>query len=458
MRNIHRRTLLKGAVATVIMPAFTRASTSEILLRAKPASVQLVDADHPQTQIWGYNGGVPGPQIRAVQGDQIALRLSNDLVQPTSVHWHGLRVKNSMDGVPGITQKAVLTGEEFLYQLNLRDAGTFWYHSHNRSAEQVARGLYGVMVIVEPDAPDVDRDIVVVLDDWRLDEVAQISEPFGNLHDHSHAGRLGNFIHAMFDSLPAQMATNERLRLRFVNTATDRIMPISLRGVSGWVVARDGMPLKKLEPLGILTLGPAERADVIIDVTAEHDGEVLLIFHDRNQGYVLNDFRVSGAAATVRRPKPTPLSPNPIETLVSVAGARTIPLRMQGGAMGDLQEGLYKGKMLSMRDLVDQGQIWTLNGEAGLPVEPLFETPLHATIVFEMRNDTAFAHAMHMHGTHFQEVLPNDTFGPHKDTVLIQPGEARDFAFVADNPGKWLIHCHMLSHQSAGMKTWFRVG
>ena len=154
---------------------------------------------------------------------------------------------------------------------------------------------------------------------------------------------------------------------------------------------------------------------------------------------------------------PKPLPPNPIANLTSTDDARKVPLLMQGGAMGGLQEGRYKGKTLSMRELVAEGQLWTLNGEAGLPETPLIEVSRGETVVLSMGNDTAFPHAMHMHGTHFQEVLADGTFGPHKDTVLINPGEARDFAFVADNPGKWLIHCHMLSHQTAGMKTWFRV-
>lgn len=74
-----------------------------------------------------------------------------------------------------------------------------------------------------------------------------------------------------------------------------------------------------------------------------------------------------------------------------------------------------------------------------------------------MQNDTAFAHAMHLHGTHFQEVLPDGSFGPLKDTLLMQPRETREIAFIASAPGKWLMHCHMLSHASAGMRTWIKV-
>lgn len=457
MTTLTRRTVLKGAAATALFPTMLRANPGETLLRAGAANVQLVEAEYPATQVWGFNGSVPGPTIRAPQGAQTLLRLHNDLEQSTAVHWHGLRIDNAMDGVPGMTQDAVPKGGEFLYDLTLRDAGTYWYHSHNRSMEQVARGLYGVMVVDEPDAPEVDRDLTVVLEDWRLTPEAQVSDDFGNMHDLSHAGRMGNFIQAVIDPAPKGFAPNERLRLRLVNVATDRIMPVSLRGVEGWVVARDGMPLRTPETLDMLVLGPAERVDLIVDVTAETGGEVLVVFHQRDTGYVLNEYPVTGAGTASRRPMPKPLPPNPIATLTSTDDARKVPLLMQGGAMGGLQEGRYKGKTLSMRELVAEGQLWTLNGEAGLPETPLIEVSRGETVVLSMGNDTAFPHAMHMHGTHFQEVLADGTFGTHKDTVLVNPGEARDFAFVADNPGKWLIHCHMLSHQTAGMKTWFRV-
>ncbi|MDE4099707.1 multicopper oxidase domain-containing protein [Phaeobacter gallaeciensis] len=138
-------------------------------LEAKPGRVQLVPpelGDFPETSIWSFGGGVPGPLIRAWQGDVLQRRLINSLPQPTAVHWHGLRIPNAMDGVPGLTQDPVPPGGEFLYEFRLKDAGTYWYHSHNQSTEQVARGHYGVMVVDEAEAPEVDQDIVVVLDDY----------------------------------------------------------------------------------------------------------------------------------------------------------------------------------------------------------------------------------------------------------------------------------------------------
>lgn len=457
MRKVNRREMMSGGLALVGLPRVTLAAGDDFVdLNAFETQIQLVEGDYPKTTVWGFNGAVPGPVLGGKQGDRMRVRLRNGLSEDTAVHWHGMRVANGMDGVPGMTMGAVPPQGTFAYDIALKDAGTYWYHSHNRSLQQVSKGLYGVVVVEETTPPDVDLDLAVVLDDWRLSQEAQISDDFGNMHDLSHAGRLGNYIHAVVEPTPNVLQTNQRLRLRFVNTATDRIMPMVLQGVEGWVVARDGMPLAAPEIMGEVSLGPAERVDVIVDVTAEADGEVLLAFREGDQGYVLSAFPVVPGSRT-RRGAPPALPPNPITNIASVEGARLVPLAMEGGAMGGLRSATFKGEKLDMRGLVEQGQLWALSGVAGLPDRPLFEAARGETVVLNMRNDTAFPHAMHMHGMHFQEVLPDGTFGPHKDTVLMIRGEERAFAFVADNPGKWLIHCHMLSHQTAGMKTWFTV-
>ncbi|SFL01927.1 multicopper oxidase family protein [Shimia haliotis] len=457
MMKLNRRKVLMGGLAMAGMPRFAKAKDDGFLeLAAFETQMQLVEGEYPKTAVWGFNGSVPGPLLGGVQGERMRVRLRNELTENTAVHWHGMRVKNAMDGVPGMTMQAVPPQGSFDYEISLRDAGTYWYHSHNRSLKQVSKGLYGIVVARESSPLDVDHDLVVVLDDWRLSPDAQITDDFGNMHDLSHAGRLGNYIHAVVDPLPTHFAANQRVRLRFVNTATDRIMPLALQGVEGWIVARDGMPLARPEAMDQITLGPAERVDAIVDVTAEAGGEVLLAFREGDQGYVLAETPVL-AGARARRAPVEALPPNPITNITSVADARAVPMVMEGGAMGGLRGATFKGENMDMRALVQEGQVWAVNGVAGLPDAPLFEASLEETVVLNMQNDTAFPHAMHMHGTHFQEVLPDGSFGPHKDTVLMMRGEQRAFAFVADNPGKWLIHCHMLSHQTAGMKTWFKV-
>ncbi|UWQ81721.1 multicopper oxidase family protein (plasmid) [Leisingera sp. S132] len=443
-----------------ILPQANSAATGPFVLEAKPSSMQLVPPEfgqHPETEVWGFDGTVPGPLIRARQGELLQPRLINRLPQPTAVHWHGLRVPNAMDGVPGMTQDAVLPGDDFLYELPLKDAGTYWYHSHNQSTEQVARGLYGVMVVSEAEAPETDHDIVVVLDDWRLSEKAQIANDFGAVHDWTHAGRLGNFIHAALTPQVSEVQQNQRLRLRFVNVATDRIMTVSLLGLTGKIAARDGMPLQEPEDLGLMVLGPAERADVIADVSAAPGESVQVVLHERGTAYLLEEIEVAGRHAKAPRGVVAPLPDNPITRLGSLSHARRISLTMEGGAMSGLRQGRYEGELLSSQELFEAGQIWTFNGEAGLPAEPITTAQRGEIIRMPIHNNTAFPHAMHLHGTHFQEVLPDGGLGPLKDTLLVARRETREIAFVADNPGDWLLHCHMLSHQAAGMKTWLRV-
>ncbi len=457
MLNLKRRQFLAGASAAALLPKPALSLEMTEVLEAKSGAVSLVSSDYPDTQIWGYNGGVPGPEIRIPQGEWLQRRLLNSLAEPTTIHWHGIRINNAMDGVPRVTQDAVQPGDEFTYNFEVPDAGTYWYHSHFNTTEQISRGLYGALIVEEPNAPEVDHDITVVVDDWRLSQDAQIDPDFSQIHDWSHAGRLGNFLKATLTPTLTEVKQNQRLRLRFICVATDRVMTLAMLGMEGKVVALDGMPLDVPTPAELLTLGPAQRADVIVDVTAAQGEQAIIGFIGREDNIALASFDISGQASLARRPEIAPLPANPIQRLTSLSGAQIAPLNMEGGAMGGLQSGTYKGKQMTTEELVQNGQIWTLNGVAGLPETPLAEVALGETLRIPIINNTAFAHAMHMHGAHFQEVLPDGSFGPLRDTILIERQETREIAFTASNPGDWVFHCHMLSHQAAGMITWIKV-
>lgn len=453
---IDRRMFLAGAAASAMMPGLVAAKDIPSLT-ARPGRVSLLPADYPETAIWGFEGGVPGPELRLKQGESLVQRLVNDLPQATSVHWHGVRVPNAMDGVPGMTQDAVPPGGEFTYEFTPPDAGTFWYHAHNHSTEQVARGLYGILIVDEVAPPDVDHDISVVLDDWRLNEAGAITEDFDQMHDWTHAGRIGNFVKATMRPQVVKLRRNDRLRLRLVNVAVDRIMQIGLHGMVGAIVALDGMPLEVPEHTDHLVLGPAQRADFIVDVTAEVGEQAILAIHEQDEAFVLSHFDVVSGGTTVARGPVQPLPANPLLPLTTAEAAKVAPLRMEGGAMGGLKQGIWKGQVLSIRELVAQGQVWTFNGQAGVSETPLIEAPAGEIVEVELQNDTAFPHAMHLHGHHFQERLADGRLGPLRDTILMDRAESRSIVFRADNPGDWLLHCHMLSHQKAGMKTWIKV-
>ncbi|MCF6303810.1 MAG: multicopper oxidase family protein [Rhodobacteraceae bacterium] len=455
--NLTRRSLMAGASALTLMPKFGFASGNVEVLEARSGKAQLVSAEYPDTEIWGYDGKAPGPEIRVPQAARIQRKLLNSLNEPTTIHWHGIRIDNAMDGVPGVTQEAVQPNGEFSYDFTVPDAGTYWYHSHFNTTEQISRGLYGALIVEEPNAPEVDHDITVIVDDWRLDQNAQIDPDFKQVRDWTHGGRLGNFLKATLTPALNEVKQNQRLRLRFICVATDRVMRLALVGMAGKIVALDGMPVDTPTPVEMLTLGPAQRADVIVDITGATGEKAMIGFVGREQTIVLASLDITGQASLAPRPEIMPLPANPIQQLGTIEGAQITALNMEGGAMGGLQSGIYKGKRMTTEELVQNGQIWTFNGVAGMPESPLAEISLGETLRIPIINDTSFAHAMHLHGMHFQEIFADGSFGPLRDTILIERQETREIAFTASNPGDWVFHCHMISHQAAGMMTWVRV-
>ena len=194
---LSRRGFLAGSAAAGAAVSLRSAwadTPKPFTLRAAPGRARLVPEPWGETDIWCYGGAVPGPEIRVRQGDRLRIAVENALDEDTTVHWHGLRVPNAMDGVPHLTQAPIAPGETFTYAFDAVDAGTFWYHPHQRSFEQVGRGLYGALIIEEANPPRVDREMVWVMDDWRLTQKAGIAEDFGGFHDMSHGGRLGNTV------------------------------------------------------------------------------------------------------------------------------------------------------------------------------------------------------------------------------------------------------------------------
>ena len=438
-------------------PAYTRDVPADVL-EARPGLARLAPAEYPETPIWGYGGGVPGPVIRLRQGDRVIRRFLNNLPQASTVHWHGIRIDNAMDGVAGLTQSAVPSADEFLYDFLPPDAGTYWYHPHNRSWEQMARGLYGALIVEEPDPPEVDRDAVLLIDDWRLDADASIHESFGNLHDWAHAGRIGNWITVNGKAAWKQaVSIHERIRLRLANTANSRIFTLELLGLEGWVVALDGQPLPAPQLADRLILAPAQRVDLIVDVLASESGEAFVISSERDGGYSVATFTIDGTLRGTRLAAPAALPPNPMRPLENLGEARRETLLMEGGAMGSMRSAMMDGRMTSVQELAENGKAWAMNGMTDLPDSPLLSASLGETVIIRMVNDTAWPHAMHLHGHHFRKIGEDGAPGPLRDTILIERGESADIAFVAENPGDWLLHCHMLEHSPAGMMMWIIV-
>src|SRR5687767_2678699 len=145
-------------------------------ITAAEAEVTLIDGK--RLRVWAYNGQVPGPTLRVRLGDTLRVKFTNKLPQETTIHWHGVRVPNAMDGVPHATQPPIKPGETFTYEFTPKDAGTFWFHPHVRSSEQVERGLYGLLIVDDKQPPPYSRDVTWILDDWLLGPDGQIFEKF----------------------------------------------------------------------------------------------------------------------------------------------------------------------------------------------------------------------------------------------------------------------------------------
>lgn len=471
--NFDRRRFLKagaGACGVALAPSVLLADTTPsedgfTILRAMNGSASLLGPGEPQTAIWAYEGMSPGPTLRVRRGDTVRVRLVNELDQPTTIHWHGIRIDNAMDGVVGLTQAAVPPGGSFDYVFTVPDAGTFWYHTHNRSWEQMARGLYGLLVVDEIEPYGVDREIPIVFDDWRLTAGGEIEEEsLGSLHDWAHRGRLGNWLTVNGVSAPAlQIAQGERLRLRLANVANARVLAFDFPGHEPWLIAVDGHAVKPEKLAGSrIELAPAQRADLVMDAVLEPGTTAEIREVGNGEPYKAASLIYSDKGNPIRNRDKTPAGLPVVfrREALDIANAVTVDLDMTGGAMGAMESAVLDGETLGMRELVAKRRVWAFNGIAGDLDKPLLEVGRGGTVAIRMTNNTRWSHAMHLHGHHFLATHRNGEEIAETvwhDTILMQPDETLTIAFLADNPGKWLLHCHMVEHMAGGMITWINV-
>jgi len=467
-RTINRRAVLIGGslAAAALLPRVARTamdSSKELSLTGAPGRAPIVGGSYPATDVWCYGNSIPGPEVRVRQGQPVRIVVGNQLPEDTTVHWHGIRLPNAMDGVPGLTQRPIKPGRQFTYEFTPPDAGTFWYHPHADSLQQLGRGLAGALIVEEREAVPVDRDVVWMLSDWRLTSGAQIASGFGNAMEAAMSGRVGNTVTingAISDQVPVR--AGERLRLRLVNSALARIMALRFEGHRPVVVAIDGQPCEPHEPeRGRLVLGPAMRIDVVLDMQGE-PGRRYRVVDDYypELSYWLTELAYDAKPPVRARPDAMISLPrNPVPE-PDLAAAERHELKLQGGMMGG-------GAMTGMGGMMGMGHgaSWGINGtsmtgdgHAGMP--PLLTLQRGRSYVLTLRNETAWWHPMHLHGFSFRVLSRNGAPVPHRqwaDTVLVPPKETADIAFVADSPGDWMVHCHVTDHQVSGMMTVLRV-
>lgn len=428
-----------GEALPTAAPPVTRERTIE--LRAAPAEIEQAGRT---LAVWAYDGTVPGPILRVRLGERVRVRFRNDLPQPTTLHWHGVRVPNAMDGVPGVTQPPIPPGGSFVYDFVPKDAGTFWFHPHVRGSEQVERGLYGVLVVDEAEPLPWSRDVVWVLDDWLLDGTGQVYPEFNTRRDLAHDGRWGNRI-TVDGSVGKELSVRagERIRLRLVNTANGRVFAPDFGELDARVIAVDGM--LTAEPLAAegFELAPGNRLDLDVGFPTADRGRTFGIV-DRfiaRRPITLATIRVLDEMV------PTPDFEPPSNPAIPVwAGALARPVDHE-----------YR---LNARRGGPYGIEWTINGRVW-GEHQIDALPAGRWARIRFTNESFRLHPMHLHGQFFRVLARNGkpVDEPYfRDTVLLRRKETVDVGMVPLDWGTWALHCHILEHAEAGMMTAVEVG
>ncbi|GJD98482.1 multicopper oxidase family protein [Methylobacterium isbiliense] len=458
-----RRALLAGA-ALALMPAArppgARAQTppppEPRVLTAGPAAARLRPEPAPETPVWSFDGRSAPPVLRVRFGEPVRLRLDNRTDKPLSLHWHGVRNRNAMDGVGGVTQAPVQPGASFLYEFTPPDAGTALIRPLviGGSSEPGGRGLAGLLVVEEAKPPVVDRDVPLVLQDWRLEPDGSLA-PFGQVAFAASSGRLGNALTVNGRPVPESIeaAPGTRLRLRLANACNARATRIRFDGLKVWVAAVDGQPTDTFEPLrATLPFPPGTRYDVLLDVPAEGRGMVTALIA---QGIPLAVVVPKGDPVPARPPV-APIGENRLlPPEIKLQNAVRRELTLAGGASLD------KAKPDAPPSFSgDPTRIWTVNGAAGTAgAAPLFSVKRGSVVVLALTNQTAFPQFLHLHGHAFRLLHPlDDGWEPYwLDTFQLLEGRTARIAFQADNPGRWLISATALERFDTGLWTSFEV-
>ncbi|MBG0811771.1 multicopper oxidase family protein [Methylosinus sp. H3A] len=448
--NCSRRAFLVGVAATLVSldaraepPAAGPKVAGLTTLEARKGTARLLPEPAHATEIWGFGGKTPGPLLRLAQGEDLAVGLVNGLEKPLSIHWHGMRGDNAMDGVAPLTQAEVAPGGRFDYRRKAADAGLFCYRPSvfGATPELVGRGLKGLLVVDEPKPLEADADLLLVLDDWRLDKDGAIEGDFAA----PGAGRLGSLVAVDGSPAPARrdFSPGARIRLRFANLANARIMFVGFDNIQPFVVAVDSQPCDAFEPVRrTIPAAPGARFELLFDLPQAENTTAKLVLRgidepDRD----LAIFTTKGAKA-VARPAIAALPQNPLlPTEIKLQAAKKVDLTLEPPA--------------------SPGVGWRINGAPSKAYggPPLFQVKRGSPVTLGFVNRAEVPVVMHVHG-HCVRLLHDldDGWEPYwRNGVVVPPGKTKHVAFVADSPGKWAVHDDILEHEAAGLAAWFEV-
>lgn len=458
-----RRTLMKGAFVAGAYASgvslagrfggFSAQAQAKMTLVARNSEAQLTDKG-PTRGVMTYGDGEIPPVLRMQRGKPFALRLDNKLTEPTTIHWHGLRIDNKMDGVPFLTQPYVYGGDGFDYAFTPPDAGTFWYHPHCNTLEQMGRGLNGLIVVEDPNDPVFDAEIALNLRDWRLGGDGQFIAQF-KPRDSARAGTFGTVRTANWRQSPQYEAPSGGLmRLRLAATDVTRILALNVEGAEAQVIAVDGNPAAERFTLDHLMIGPGQRLDLVLRMPDAEGAVAALMDLRGTKPATLATFRAVGTSLKRDIRDLPALAANPLSE-PDLSAATQIPFILSASAEERPKDGICGSLGYNF---------WAINrvpwaDDTGDPTAPLAEMKAGKTYIFNVENPTPQVHPLHLHGLAFRPMNSNkQTIRPHfSDTYLILPDEKVQLALVADNPGDWVFHCHIIEHQKTGMTSYVRV-
>jgi len=447
--------------------------------------------------MYGFNGQHPGPLIDVPKGATIVVQFRNGIDQPSSIHWHGVRLDNRFDGTVGVTQDAVAPGERFTYTVRFPDAGLYWYHPHVREDIQQDLGLYGNMLVRPPSggyyAP-VNREEVLMLDDLLLGDDGLT--PYGaEAPTHALMGRFGNVM--LVNGEPRHdlvVRLGEVVRFYLTNASSARVFNLSFPGTRMKVVASDVGKFEREEIVPSVVLAPAER--YVVDVEFGRAGRVPMLNRVQALDHMVGLFapeedtlgtvRVTDAAvapryatqfARLRRNADVAAEIAPFRRLFDAPPARSLVLTMRTEGLPAAVSNMLIGinapmdwnDGMAMMNWVSTGKEvrWVLRdpdtGKENMDIDWRFR--VGDAVKIRVFNDPAASHAMqhplHLHGQRFLVVSRDGVAATNlvwKDTAIIPAGETVDLLVDMANPGRWMIHCHVAEHLGAGMMGVFEVG
>ena len=419
------------------------ARTAEFQLTAATGRLALVPGS--TTDVYAYNGQVPGPTMTVREGDRVIVHFRNDLPVPTSVHWHGLHVPAAADGSPF---HPIEPGGQHDYVFTIRpgSAGTYWYHPHphHRTGYQVAKGLYGAIVVTAADDPlpaSLSEKLLILSDNRFLGDgsidMPDESTPQGGVD--AENGREGDVLFVNGQVMPTlTIRSGEVQRWRVINASAARVYRLTLAGHTFLHVGSDGGLFEHPVEVTEILLANGERAELLVRGTGAPGGQTALqsLPYDR---YIPQtrpkDWNRPRDLMAVRYSTDAPV---PFVTLPNVL--RQVPAldttHVTATRVVSLSQHMINGRMMDM-SRVD------------------ISTRLGATEIWQVENLVGMDHPFHLHGFQFQVLERNgvpERGRRWKDTVNVPKHETVRFIVrYDDHPGKWMFHCHILDHEDHGM-------